>query len=128
MAELKIVDICECTCFGQMISSSTQSGIVGTGTVPPLMGLWDHQYMTNSILISTLKMTADFALEISATLLSSKRGGEPRAETASRKKLTHRARGQGLCGLVADFLVTERRCIVLPVRYEFTLYMLCRRK
>jgi hypothetical protein len=26
-----------------------------------------------------------------------------------------------LCGLVAQFLATERRCIVLPVRYELNL-------
>jgi hypothetical protein len=36
----------------------------------------------NSIHISTLKMKAGFALEISATLLSSKWGGDPRAEIA----------------------------------------------
>jgi hypothetical protein len=28
----------------------------------------------------------------------------------------------------SDFLAAERRCIVLPVRYELNLYMLCRRK
>jgi hypothetical protein len=33
-----------------------------------------------------------------------------------------------LCGLVVRVLATERRCIVLPVRYELNLYMLCRRK
>jgi hypothetical protein len=27
-----------------------------------------------------------------------------------------------------EFLATEQRCIVLPVRYELNLYMLCRRK
>jgi hypothetical protein len=32
------------------------------------------------------------------------------------------------CGLVVIVLATERRCIVLPVRYELNLYMLCRRK
>jgi hypothetical protein len=30
--------------------------------------------------------------------------------------------------LWSEFLGTERRCIVLPVRYELNLYMLCRRK
>jgi hypothetical protein len=33
-----------------------------------------------------------------------------------------------LCGLVVGVLAAERRCIVLPVRYELNLYMLCRRK
>jgi hypothetical protein len=28
----------------------------------------------------------------------------------------------------SEFLVTERRCIVFPVRYELSLCMLCRRK
>jgi hypothetical protein len=28
----------------------------------------------------------------------------------------------------SEFLATQRRCIVLPVRYELNLYMLCRRK
>jgi hypothetical protein len=28
----------------------------------------------------------------------------------------------------SEFLATERRCIVLPVRYELNLYMLCTRK
>jgi hypothetical protein len=28
----------------------------------------------------------------------------------------------------SEFLATERRCSVLPVRYELNLYMLCRRK
>jgi hypothetical protein len=28
----------------------------------------------------------------------------------------------------SEFLTTERRCIVFPVRYELNLYMLCRRK
>jgi hypothetical protein len=30
--------------------------------------------------------------------------------------------------LLCEFLAAERRCIVLPVRYELNLYMLCRRK
>jgi hypothetical protein len=29
-----------------------------------------------------------------------------------------------LCGLGAEFLATERRCIVLPVRYELNLYVM----
>jgi hypothetical protein len=33
-----------------------------------------------------------------------------------------------LCGLVARVPATQWRCIVLPVRYELNLYMLCRRK
>jgi hypothetical protein len=28
----------------------------------------------------------------------------------------------------SEFLATQRRCIVLPVRYKLNLYMLCRRK
>jgi hypothetical protein len=28
----------------------------------------------------------------------------------------------------SEFLATERRCIVFPVRYKLNLYMLCRRK
>jgi hypothetical protein len=28
----------------------------------------------------------------------------------------------------SEFLATQRRCIVLPVRYELNLYMLSRRK
>jgi hypothetical protein len=31
-------------------------------------------------------------------------------------------------GKWSEFLATQRRCIVLPVRYELNLYMLCRRK
>jgi hypothetical protein len=30
--------------------------------------------------------------------------------------------------LRSEFMATERRCIVLPVRYELNLYMLCRRE
>jgi hypothetical protein len=30
--------------------------------------------------------------------------------------------------LWSEFLATERRCVVFPVRYELNLYMLCRRK
>jgi hypothetical protein len=33
-----------------------------------------------------------------------------------------------LCGLVVRVPATQRRCIVLLVRYELNLYMLCRRK
>jgi hypothetical protein len=28
----------------------------------------------------------------------------------------------------SEFLATQRRCIVFPVKYELNLYMLCRRK
>jgi hypothetical protein len=28
----------------------------------------------------------------------------------------------------SEFVATQRSCIVLPVRYELNLYMLCRRK
>jgi hypothetical protein len=28
----------------------------------------------------------------------------------------------------SEFLTTQRRCIVFPVRYELNLYVLCRRK
>jgi hypothetical protein len=37
------------------------------------------------------------------------------------------SRKDSLCGLV-EFLAAQRRYIVLPVRYELNLYMLCRRK
>jgi hypothetical protein len=33
-----------------------------------------------------------------------------------------------LCVLVVQFMATERRCIVLPVRYELNVYMLCRKR
>jgi hypothetical protein len=30
--------------------------------------------------------------------------------------------------VLSEFMATERRCIVFPVRYEMNFYMLCRRK